>query len=225
VTSFFVLFCAFLQHLSNTSRASNLLESVFGPDADTLNFNRDMEVIGKMMTFNGNRNDIALGMAENEPNKPPRRCPGYANAMSIIIYLVDRFAPCAECLDAANAISEERLVEIHRKETLFQKFVLKMGQLTYNENNKYFPHASEVKHPMDCNGRKLGSLRIPAAGDRYIPVYGKCFHSIDFDSAGLGSLSMELHLPTLHFRRRGCGDDPKLQGQTDIHGVEDHTYH
>jgi hypothetical protein len=149
---------------------SFVLVSVLGEDADALNFDRDPFVLGKMLTFNGNHNDIHRAIAEGDHDTPPRRCPGYGNAMDIIEFLVDRYCPKVNMEEAS--IAPERLDEIQRKESWFMKFVLKMGQATYNENNKYFPHASEVKHPLDTNGRKIGSLMISAAGDRHIPVYG-----------------------------------------------------
>lgn len=144
--------------------------SVFGEDASVLNFDRDPFVLGKMMTFNGNYNDIAQGEKDKRYDCPPRRCPGYSYAIDIIQFLVDRYCPA--CDENIASISEERLAEIQRKETFFIKFVLKMGQVTYSRNNKYFPHASEVKHPLDTNGRKIGSLMITASGYRSIPLYG-----------------------------------------------------
>jgi hypothetical protein len=144
--------------------------SVFGEDAEVFNFDRDPSVLGKILTFNGNYNDIVRAGAEGVYDTPPRSCPGCSNAMNIIEFLVDRYCPKDNMEEAS--IAPERLDEIQRKESWFMKFVLKMGQATYNENNKYFPHASEVKHPLDTNGRKIGSLIISAAGDRHIPVYG-----------------------------------------------------
>jgi hypothetical protein len=124
-----------------------------------------------MMTFNGNLNEIRHGESDHNYDFPARRCPGYSYALDIILFLVDRFRPPNQC--SGSCVSDERLTEISNKETLFMKFVLKMGQVTYSENNKYFPQASEVKHPMDSNGRKLGRTKIKAAGERYIPIYGK----------------------------------------------------
>lgn len=144
--------------------------SVFGPDAEVLNFDRDPTVLGKMMTFNGNHNDIVRAGDKGDFDTPPRRCPGYGNAMDIIEFLVDRYCPTPN--EDIASVPPARIDEIQRKETWFMRFVLKMGQITYASNNKYFPHASEVKHPLDTNGRKIGSLMIAAAGDRNIPVYG-----------------------------------------------------
>jgi hypothetical protein len=144
--------------------------SVFGEDAEVFNFHRDEFVLGKMLTFNGNHNDIVRAGAKGVYDTPPRRCPGYSNSMDIIEFLVDRYCPKVNMEEAS--VAPERFDEIRRKETWFMKFALKMGQVAYKENNKYHPHASEVKHPLDTNGRKIGSLMMHVAGDRHIPVYG-----------------------------------------------------
>ena len=143
---------------------------VFGEDAAVINVDRDPKVTGRMLTFNGNLNDIHHGEKDGNYDFPARRCPGYGYALDIILFLVDRYCPPRK--GDGLTISDERLAEVTRKETNFMKFVLYMGQVTYSENNKYFPQASEVEHPMDSNGRKLGSTKIKAAGERYIPIYG-----------------------------------------------------
>lgn len=143
--------------------------TVFGADAGEINFHRDPTIVKQMLTFNGNLSEVEA--AGCDFNSPPRRCPGYENAIAIMEYLIDRYCPKAstEVCD----ISQARLEEVKANETFFQKFVLMMGKITYNEANKYFPTASDVKHPLDTTGRKLGSLDIIAAGERSIPVYGK----------------------------------------------------
>lgn len=100
--------------------------SVFGADAEKLNFNRDPSVLGHMLTFNGNETDISLGIARDDHDSPPRRCPGYGNALAIIKFLIDRYRP--QSPDEIPKIPQARLAEIKSMETLFQKFVLKMGQ-------------------------------------------------------------------------------------------------
>lgn len=145
--------------------------SVFGEDAGVLNFDRPFEVLGRMMTFNGNENDIIEGMKKGDPNMPVRRCPGYDYALSIIEFLVDRFMPPDQ--PPISDDYKKRLDEIKSKESYFMRFVLWTGKKTYAENNEYFPHASEVIHPMDTAGEKLGSEKIIAAGGRTIPKYGK----------------------------------------------------
>jgi hypothetical protein len=127
-----------------------------------------------MMTFNGNEKEIMEATKKGQYDSPPRRCPGWSYALEIIEFLVTRYCP----LDLASSkslpvITPERLCEIQSKETFFMKFVLKMGQLTYAENNKYFPHASDVKHPLDTQGIALGASEIIASGTRSIPLYGK----------------------------------------------------
>lgn len=120
------------------------------------------------MTFNGNDNEI---VESNCPNIPVRRCPGRGYALDIIEFLVDRYLPPIE--PPIDIDMSQRLDEIASRESFFMKFVLFMGKVTYAENNKYFPHASEVIHPMDTAGRKLGATKILAAGGRMIPQHGK----------------------------------------------------
>jgi hypothetical protein len=145
--------------------------NVFGHDAEELNFDRDITVLGRMLTFNGNQNDIVHGIEKGDYNSPPRRCPGYSDALAIIKFLVNRYRP--RPVGDVPTISQARLEEIKSKESFFQKFVLNMGQATYKETNKYFPTASDVKHPLDTNGKSIGCLPVVAAGERTIPVYGK----------------------------------------------------
>jgi hypothetical protein len=192
--------------------------SVFGEDAEVLNFDRESFVLGKMLTFNGNHNEIVRAGAKGDFDAPPRRCPGYSNAMNIIEFLVDRY--CPNVSKNAVSVAPERLDEIQRKETLFMKFVLKMGQMTYAENNKYFPHASEVKHPLETNGRKIGSLKIPAAGDRHIPVYGM-YRDVSAATT-TSSIHQSISNHALLFYRRGCPGSRLDQGsiyiQSPFHG-------
>lgn len=143
--------------------------AVFGADAGDLNFQRDWDTLKQMLTFNGNLNEVER--AGKDFNSPPRRCPGYENAVAIIEFLVDRYRP--KVSDEVPDISQARLQEIEGKQTDFQKFVLKMGKITYDKANKYFPTASDVRHPLDTTGRQLGSLAIVAAGRRSIPIYGR----------------------------------------------------
>ena len=44
---------------NNLSLISSIAASVFGKDAEKLNVNRDPHTLGKIMTFNGNLNDLA----------------------------------------------------------------------------------------------------------------------------------------------------------------------
>ena len=133
---------------------------MFGAKADQHNFDRDPSDLGKMITFNGNWNGIDGG------NSPPRRCPGAHIAVEIIEFLVDRFKP-------REVVQPDNLDEIQRDESPFMKFVLTMGRRNYARNNTYFSHASDVKHPLDTNGLSLGSEKIVASGERYIPVNGR----------------------------------------------------
>ena len=133
---------------------------MFGEDAEEHNFRRDPSILGKMITFNGNWNGIDGG------NSPPRRCPGAHIAVEIIEFLVDRFKP-------REVVQPDNLDEIQRDESPFMKFVLKMGRRNYAKNNTFFSHASDVKHPLDTDGRSLGSEKIVASGERYIPVNGR----------------------------------------------------
>lgn len=152
--------------------------SVFGEDAQVVNIDRPDKVLGNMMTFNGNQNDIAEGLDEKPANhdKPVRRCPGYGYSLDIIEFLVDKFLPPDE--PPIDDDMEARLKEIEGKESFFMRFVLKMGKKTYASNNKYFPHASEVLHPMDTAGTALGSSKVVAAGGRKIPCYGRCCYAM-----------------------------------------------
>ncbi|KAG7345038.1 hypothetical protein IV203_032569 [Nitzschia inconspicua] len=67
-------------------------------------------------------------------------------------------------------IPQARVEEIKCSQATFQKFVLMMAKITYDAANKYFPTASDVKHPLDTTGRNIGHLSIVAAGKRSIPV-------------------------------------------------------
>jgi hypothetical protein len=145
--------------------------SVFGADAAELNFQRDSDKIEQMLTFNGNIGGYLSHDNEDHSNSPPRRCPGYIYALEIIEFLMDRYSP--ELPSDVPSIPQGRLAEIRARQTPFQTFVLMMGKITYNDVNKYFPTASDVKHPADTAARRLGSLNIVAAGKRSIPVYGK----------------------------------------------------
>jgi hypothetical protein len=145
--------------------------SVFGVDAAELNFQRDSDKIEQMLTFNGNIGGYLRDGKEGYSNSSPRRCPGYMYALEIIVFLTDRY--CPERSSEVPSIPQARLEELKARQTPFQKFVLMMGKITYNEVNKYFPTASDVKHPLDTAARRLGSLNIVAAGKRSIPVYGK----------------------------------------------------
>ena len=131
-----------------------------------------------MLTFNGNINGIERA---DHFNSPPRRCPGYENATSIIEFLIDRYCPKSPC-DAPD-ITQRRLTEVKANETSFQKFILKMGRITYDQANKYFPTASDVKHPLETTGKKIGSMDIVAAGERKIPVYGRSYEISATESA------------------------------------------
>ncbi|KAG7344774.1 hypothetical protein IV203_032305 [Nitzschia inconspicua] len=143
--------------------------SVFGTDAGKLNFQRDPDKLKQMLTFNGNINQIEA--AGESFNFPPRRCPGYENATAIMEFLVDRYRPKFSIDSEMHDIPQARLEEIKCSQTTFQNFVLMMGKITYAEANKYFPTASDVKHPLDSTGRNIGHLSIVAAGKRSIPVY------------------------------------------------------
>ncbi|KAG7370111.1 hypothetical protein IV203_027857 [Nitzschia inconspicua] len=143
--------------------------SVFGTDAAKLNFQRDPDKLKQMLTFNGNINQIEA--AGKSFNFPPRRCPGYENATAIMEFSVDRYRPKLSIDSEMHDIPQARLDEIKCSQTTFQKFVLMMGKITYDAANKYFPTASDVKHPLDTTGRNVGHLSIVAAGKRSIPVY------------------------------------------------------
>ena len=143
--------------------------TVFGDDAGELNFNRDWETLKHMLTFNGNLNTVEH--AGKNFNAPPRRCPGYENAMEIMEFLVERYSPKIS-VDVPE-VSQGRLQEIKGKQSSFQKFALVLGKSNYDRANKFFPTASDVKHPLDTTGRRLGSVPIVAAGNRSIPMYGK----------------------------------------------------
>lgn len=145
--------------------------SVFGANANELNFDRNPSVQYQMMTFNGNEKEIMNATKNGQYDSPPRRCPGWSYVLDIIEFLVTRYCPLASS-ESPPMITLERLSEIQSKETIFMKFVLKLGQFTYAENNKYFPHASDVKHPLDTEGRELGYREINASGTRSIPLYG-----------------------------------------------------
>jgi hypothetical protein len=148
--------------------------SVFGANASELNFERDPAVQYQMMTFNGNEKEIMESTKKDQFDSPPRRCPGWSYALDIIEFLVTRYCPPdLTSSTSPPVITPDRLYEIQSKQTIFMKFVLKIGQLTYAENNKYFPHASDVKHPLDTQGRALGSSEVNASGTRSIPLYGK----------------------------------------------------
>ena len=139
---------------------------VFGADAECFVFDRPDQQLGLMMTFNGTDNKI---VHSNNLNTPVRRCPGRGFALDIIEFLVDRFLPPDHPL-----IDEDvSIAEIATRETFFMKIVLGLGKATYSQNNKYFPHASQVLHPMDTAGKKLGSEPIVACGGRLIPRYGE----------------------------------------------------
>lgn len=140
--------------------------NVFGEDAEMVNIERPDEVLGGMMSFNGNQNDIAEGS-----DKPVRHCPGYDTSLDIIEFLVDRYMPPVE--PPIDIGMESRLKEIKAQESFVMKFILKVGKKTYTENNKYFPHASEIVHPFDTAGTALGSGTIVTAGERTIACYGE----------------------------------------------------
>ena len=154
------------------TRFCHSLESAFGLDAGELNFDRSTEVVGKMLTFNGNSNDIAHGIEVGDHDTPPRRCPGYGYALDILEFLVDRYAP-HDHNDPGSYITPERFEQIKRKGNGFLKFVLKMGKKTYAANNRYFPSASEVQHPLDTKGKALNPVEIAIGGIRTMPEYGK----------------------------------------------------
>jgi hypothetical protein len=147
--------------------------SVFGSDAEEYNFDRDASIVGRMLTFNGNQNDIAIAIDAGDHNSPPRRCPGYGYALDIIEFLVDRYAPNDNNISLSNYISPERLREIKGKETSFMKIALTVGSKIYVVNNRYFPQASEVKHPLDVKEKPLNFSEISACGRvRHLPQYG-----------------------------------------------------
>ena len=173
--------------------------SVFGDDASSLNFDRDPFITGQMLSFNANYNEIHASSQMGNNDSPPRRCPGekesrgevyfsmwgrpltnmnlfsacsgYSIALDIIEFLVNRYFPVN--VELPPTVSDKRLQEISKKESRFTQFVLHMGRKVYTENNQYFPHASEVKHPLDTAGCNLGSIKISAAGYRTIPAYGR----------------------------------------------------
>lgn len=146
--------------------------TVFGDDAAEINLDRDPSVIGKMLSFNGCYNDIqsAIRRQPQNLNSPPRRCPGYGYGLDIVQYLVDRYMPVDSYPGAQ--ISAERLENIQKRESWFLWFVLRIGRATYAANNRYFPHASEVKHPRDTLETTLGTYTVHAAGERSIPIIG-----------------------------------------------------
>ena len=147
--------------------------SVFGADASELKFDRDPSVQYQMLTFNGCEKEIMASTEKGQYDSPPRRCPGWSYALDIIEFLVTRYCPPDPASLGGN-IMPKRLQEIQAKETGFMKIVLKLGQFTYAENNKYFPHASDATHPLDTKGRALGSNEVNASGTRSIPLYGEC---------------------------------------------------
>jgi len=159
-------FCIHESHLSAIVRA-------FGPDAAIVKPDRDPAIQYQQLTFNGNENDIKLGASQGRPNFPVRRCPGWGIALDIIEFLVDRYAPPPDADRADELISDERMEEVKSRQSKFMSQVLDKGVSVYNENNKYFPHASEVRHPLDTKGRPPGHLNINVCGSRQIPKYGK----------------------------------------------------
>ena len=189
---------------------------MFGSDALELNFSRNSEVLGKMLTFNGNENDISDASKRDDYDTPPRRCPGYGYALDIIQFLVDRYAP-QECSDAESYITQERFEQIGRKETGFMKFVLKMGKKTYAENNRYFPHASEVKHPLDTRGKALSPTEIAVGGIRSMPEYGTSEMANRLGNASFGALRI-LTMCFLFMDRRGRPYGGHFEGRAHIRG-------
>lgn len=153
--------------------SANKDPSVFGDDAHLVNFDRDPATLMKNLTFNGCQQEIHEAMSEENPNSdfPIRRCPGYSYALDIIEFLADRFMPDDDIPGAQ--ISTEQMQQIQNRESMFVKYILRRGRSIYAQNNKYFPHPSCVKHPMDTAGCELGSRSISAAGRRTIPVVGK----------------------------------------------------
>lgn len=152
-----------------------LVASVFGPDANELNFERDRSVLGQMLSFNGNENAIRKTQASDIP---ARCCPGYGSALSIVEFLVDRYGPQddAEDVNSEFLISSERMSEIRSKESFLVKAALNIGSVTYSLHNKLFAHAADVSHPLDSNGKSFaGAITVNASGKREIPVYGKVY--------------------------------------------------
>jgi hypothetical protein len=146
----------------------------FGPDAGEHNFDRDASVLGKMITFNGNQNDIAKAIEVGDHDTPPRRCPGYGYTLDIIEFLVHRYKPADMSFTVSDYISEERYSQIRRQESPFMKIALAVGSKVYVASNKYFPHASEVKHPLDTKGEPLDFFEFSACGrSRQMPNNGK----------------------------------------------------